>query len=103
MGPSLDVRYSRGNATPPRKVWAAIIHEPARLTRGKPDKTPSRRSGYVPLMEPASVHTRFLRAVDYIEDHLSEPIALADVAKQAGFSLHYFSRLFRVLTGETFG
>src|SRR5262245_1728960 len=68
-----------------------------------PIKTPSRRSGYVPLMEPASVHTRFLRAVDYIEDHLSEPIALADVAKQAGFSLHYFARLFRVLTGETFG
>ncbi len=54
-------------------------------------------------MEPESVHTRFLRAVDYIEEHLSEPVALADVAKQAGFSLHYFSRLFRVLTGEPFG
>lgn len=50
-----------------------------------------------------SVHTRFLRAVDYIEAHLTEPVALADVAKRAGFSLHYFSRLFRVLTGEPFG
>ena len=54
-------------------------------------------------MAPTPVHTRFLRAVDYIEDHLCEPLALADVAKQAGFSLHYFSRLFRVLTGEPFG
>jgi AraC family transcriptional regulator len=46
---------------------------------------------------------RFLRAVDFIEEHLGEAVALADVAKQAGFSLPYFSRLFRVLTGETFG
>lgn len=46
---------------------------------------------------------RFLHAVDFVEEHLGEPLALADVAKQAGFSLPYFSRLFRVLTGETFG
>ena len=54
-------------------------------------------------MDPASVPSRFLRAVDFIEEHLLESVALADAAKQAGFSLHYFSRLFRVLTGETFG
>jgi len=50
-----------------------------------------------------SVIARFLQAIDFIEDHLPEPVALADAAKQAGFSLHYFSRLFRVLTGEPFG
>ncbi len=53
--------------------------------------------------DPTSVHARFLRGVDFIEEHLCEPVALADAAKQAGFSLHYFSRLFRVLTGEPFG
>jgi AraC family transcriptional regulator len=53
--------------------------------------------------DPTSVCARFLRGVDFIEEHLLEPVALADAAKQAGFSLHYFSRLFRVLTGEPFG
>ena len=53
--------------------------------------------------DPTSVRARFLRGVDFIEEHLLEPVALADAAKQAGFSLHYFSRLFRVLTGEPFG
>jgi AraC family transcriptional regulator len=52
---------------------------------------------------PASTHSRFLRAVDFVEEHLMEPVALADAAKEAGLSLHYFSRLFRVLTGEPFG
>ncbi len=46
--------------------------------------------------EPA-VRQRFLRGVDYIEAHLGEPVALADVAKQAGLSLHYFSPLPRAL------
>jgi AraC family transcriptional regulator len=50
-----------------------------------------------------SVHRRFLRAVDYVEEHLGEPLALGDVAEQAGLSVPYFSRLFRVLTGEPFG
>jgi AraC-like DNA-binding protein len=60
---------------------------------------------YVPRMDSASadstsVRARFLRGVDFIEEHLLEPVALADAAKQTGFSLHYFSRLFRVLTGS---
>jgi AraC family transcriptional regulator len=49
------------------------------------------------------VRERFLLGVDFIEEHLLEPVALADVAARAGLSLHYFSRLFRVLTGEPFG
>jgi hypothetical protein len=48
---------------------------------------------YVPRMDSASadsssVRAHFLRGVDFIEDHLLEPVALADAAKQAGFSLH---------------
>jgi len=49
------------------------------------------------------VRDRFLRAVDHIEAHLFEPVALADAAKCAELSPHHFSRLFRVLTGEPFG
>jgi len=49
------------------------------------------------------VRERFLRGIDFIEEHLLEPLALADVAARAELSLHYFSRLFQVLTGETFG
>lgn len=47
------------------------------------------------------VRERFLRGIEFIEEHLLEPVALADVAARAGLSPHYFSRLFRVLTGET--
>lgn len=46
---------------------------------------------------------RFLLAVDHIEDHLMEPLRLAEVAACAKLSPPYFSRLFRVLTGEPFG
>jgi AraC family transcriptional regulator len=48
-------------------------------------------------------HPRFLRSISFIEDHLLEPVSLGDAAKQAGFSPAYYSRLFRALTGETFG
>ena len=46
---------------------------------------------------------RFLDGIDHVEAHLFEPLRLGDVATRAGLSPHYFSRLFRVLTGETFG
>ncbi|HYQ15413.1 MAG TPA: helix-turn-helix domain-containing protein [Polyangiaceae bacterium] len=44
---------------------------------------------------------RVQRGVDYIEQHLDEDVALADVAKVAGVSQWHFQRLFRALTGET--
>jgi AraC family transcriptional regulator len=44
-----------------------------------------------------------LIGIDYIEEHLDEPIRLVEVAARAGLSPFYFSRLFRVLTGEPFG
>jgi AraC-like DNA-binding protein len=36
----------------------------------------------------------------YIEAHLTERLTLADLAIEAGLSRHYFSRLFRDVTGE---
>lgn len=50
------------------------------------------------------VPASFLATIDYIEENLLErPLSLHDVAGRAGFSPHYFSRLFRVLTGEPLG
>src|SRR5215510_8491375 len=46
---------------------------------------------------------RFLQSIEHLEAHLFEPVALAEAAARAELSPHYFSRLFRVLTGETFG
>ncbi len=46
---------------------------------------------------------RFLEAIDFIEGRLLEPVRLADAAEHARLSPAYFSRLFRVLTGEPFG
>jgi len=56
--------------------------------------------GYACAVE---LRERFLAALDHIEAHLGEPLELADVAKRAGLSMYYFSRVFRVFTGETFG
>lgn len=36
----------------------------------------------------------------HIEDHLDEPLPLADLAAIAGFSPHHFHRIFRLVTGE---
>jgi AraC family transcriptional regulator len=40
------------------------------------------------------------RVRDYIEAHLTERLTLADLAGHAGLSRHYFSRLFRAVTGD---
>jgi len=44
---------------------------------------------------------RIQRAADYIEAHLDQYLALADIAKHAGVSQWHFQRMFRALTGET--
>lgn len=42
-----------------------------------------------------------LRAMAYIEDHLSEPLTLEKIAAEAGISPNYFSTLFRRFCGVT--
>jgi AraC-like DNA-binding protein len=42
---------------------------------------------------------RLKRAFDYIEEHLAEPVTLADVAAYAGLSRMYFAAQFRAATG----
>ncbi len=44
---------------------------------------------------------RLQAAIDYIEQHLCEPLSLAQIASQAHLSPYYFSRLFRSQTGQS--
>jgi AraC-like DNA-binding protein len=48
-----------------------------------------------------STLVKLCRAKDYIRDSLAEPIALADVSEEIGFSSWHFLRLFRRTFGET--
>jgi len=43
---------------------------------------------------------RVLPVLVHIEDHLDEPLPLAELADIAGFSPHHFHRIFRHVTGE---
>lgn len=42
---------------------------------------------------------RLKRVLDYIEQHLAEPVRLADLARCAGLSRMYFAAQFRAATG----
>lgn len=44
---------------------------------------------------------RIHSAQDYIEQHLTEPLTLEEIAKAACFSAFHFHRLYSALTGET--
>lgn len=46
---------------------------------------------------------RINRAMDYVEEHLGEPLTVADVAAAAWFSPFHFHRIFTSLVGETLG
>ncbi|UWR24539.1 AraC family transcriptional regulator [Sulfitobacter sp. S190] len=43
---------------------------------------------------------RFKQTVEYIEDHLGQPLRLLDLAKHAGMSSSHFSRAFKAAMGE---
>ena len=43
------------------------------------------------------------RAIDYMEDHLSEDITIEEIAKQAHSSPFHFQRTFTLLTDITIG
>lgn len=45
---------------------------------------------------------RIRRSFDYIEEHYKEDIRLKDIARDAGFSEYYFSRLFKETTEVNF-
>ncbi|PMR70188.1 hypothetical protein CR158_17150 [Halomonas heilongjiangensis] len=51
---------------------------------------------------PGDQHARLDLAITFIEQHLHQKIAQADVAERCGLSAFQLSRLFRKLTGTTF-
>lgn len=44
---------------------------------------------------------RIDRVIDYLSDHLNQPLKLEELAKVACFSEFHFHRVFRAMTGET--
>ena len=47
--------------------------------------------------------TGIQRAIDYVEEHLTEPVDYEEVAKQALSSSFHFQRVFAILCGFTLG
>ena len=43
------------------------------------------------------------RAIDYIEENLTENLTIADIAKQANVSMYHFQRIFTILTDMSVG
>lgn len=46
--------------------------------------------------------TRFDKSIAYIDSHYMNPLTLDDVARKAGLSRYYFSRMFKKETGHSF-
>ena len=46
---------------------------------------------------------RLNRVINYIDEHLDEPLSLQELAQVAAFSPFHFHRIFKALTGETLG
>jgi AraC-like DNA-binding protein len=72
-------------------ICTAIV---ARLLATAPLAPTDRRSRLAELPR-----WRLKRAIDYLENHLAEPIRLADVARAAGVTSSYFAAQFRATTG----
>ena len=41
------------------------------------------------------------KSINYIEEHLNEKITAEEIAAAAGYSVYYFSRLFKEFTGKS--
>lgn len=54
-----------------------------------------------PRKETARVDRRIRRSLDFISEHLAEPLTVARIASACGLSPSRFARLFRAETGET--
>ena len=58
-----------------------------------------RRVGH---MDPFRYYRHLRRTQRYVEDHLTEPIGLADVARNVGLSPSHYSAFFHRATGQRF-
>lgn len=60
-----------------------------------------RHCRFKPLLAPGNEDRRLLRVEHYMRAHLSEPISLAALAREAGLSRFHLLRLFKAVYGET--
>jgi len=44
---------------------------------------------------------RFFKSIDYVEQHLYEPISVHDMAKASNYSTYHFCRIFKSLVGDS--
>jgi AraC family transcriptional regulator len=44
---------------------------------------------------------RFFNSIEYIEQHLYEPVTIHDIAKASNYSAYHFSRIFKSLVGDS--
>lgn len=55
----------------------------------------------IPGARRQEIHPQIIKAVEYMEDHFAEPVAVADMAAAASLSENRFAVLFREKTGYT--
>ena len=44
---------------------------------------------------------RFFNSIEYVEQHLYEPVTIHDIAKASNYSAYHFSRIFKSLVGDS--
>ena len=44
---------------------------------------------------------RFFKSIEYVEEHLYEPVTIHDIAKASSYSAYHFSRIFKSLVGDS--
>jgi len=54
-----------------------------------------------PRKSAAEYQARIHRVLDYVAEHIDEPLPLRTLARVSNFSPFYFHRIFKALTGET--
>lgn len=49
----------------------------------------------------SEVHNRIVQSIEYIHNHLSDPLSVAQLARQSSLSADHYTRLFKQLTSQT--
>lgn len=70
-----------------------VVAQVARAIAGR-DASELRGTGRAPA-------ERITRAIEFLLDHLADPVKLSDVAEASGLSRYHFSRAFKEMTGES--
>jgi YesN/AraC family two-component response regulator len=80
----------------------ALVRTVAVLTGNRASRGPGTMPPATVAGRARPIHPNIRRALDFIREHFTEPIALADVAREAGLSRYHFCRLFHHELSITF-